>query len=154
MQSSCVYILHASGTGIVIRERREQRRSPPRGHLFLRRPRARTPPPPVKTIPYGYDVPSPLRIEHDGDSPGFLAAIADSVTTIERDSPGYLAAIADSVATATASSSSGGASCSRAPPRHDGASTSLGGSGSSSAYIVVDDDDGSGDDCDMAWLED
>ena len=123
--------------------------------MYLRRPRARTPPPPVETIPYGYAVPSPLRNEHDGDTLGFLAALADSVTTIERDSPGYMAAIANSVATAATLFSSGGASCSRAPPRHDGASTSLGGSGSSSAYIVVDDDDdGSGDDCDMAWLED
>ena len=45
----------------------------------------------METIRYGYAVPSPLRNKHDGDSPGFLAAIADSMTTIERDTPGYMA---------------------------------------------------------------
>ena len=107
----------------------------------------------METIPYGYAVPSLLRNEHDGDSLGFLAAITDSVTTIERDIPGYMAAMAMSVATA-ASSSSGGASCSRALRRHDGASTSQGASGASSGYIVVDDDDKDGVGSSDDWLDD
>ena len=85
----------------------------------------------METIPYGYAVPSPLRNKHGGDSPRFLAAIVDSVTTIEHDSPDYMAAIATSVATAAASSSSGGAFCRRAPLRQqDDMSTSHVGSSS------------------------
>ena len=83
---------------------------------------------PVEVTPAWYDVPSELWNEHDGDIPGLLAALSDSVVDIERDSSGLMATLA-----MLASSSSGGPSTSRAPgddasssraPRHDGASTS------------------------------
>ena len=45
---------------------------------------------PVEVIPYGYDVPPEMRNEHDGDNPGFLAALTESAVDIEQDSPGLL----------------------------------------------------------------
>ena len=97
----------------------------------------------MEVIPYGYDVPPEMRNEHDGDSPGFLAALSESAVDIEQDSPGLLATLA-----MTASSSSGGPSTSRAPghdgassshaPRHDGASSSR--AASSTAVLKIEDD--------------
>ena len=49
---------------------------------------------PVEVIPYGYDVPYKMRNEHDGDSPGFLAALSESAVDIMHDSPGLLATLA------------------------------------------------------------
>ena len=87
---------------------------------------------PVETIPHGYDVPPELRNEHDGDSPGFLAALSESAVDIEQDSPGLLATLA-----MTTSFSSGDPSTSRATG-NDGASSSR--AGSSAAPVKIEDD--------------
>ena len=97
------------------------------------------------TGPQGYEVPSPLRTEFDGDCPGLLSAITDSMVTLEEDMPGYTNAMSTSIA--EASSSSGRASASRAvhadvastsrAPR-DVASTSR---AASSKTVVLDDDE-------------
>ena len=95
---------------------------------------------PVEVIPYGYDVPSEMRNEHDGDSLGLLAALSESVVKIEHDSSGLMATLA-----MTASSSSGGPSTSRhngasssRAPGHDGASSSR--AASSAAVVKIEDD--------------
>ena len=48
----------------------------------------------MKVIPACYDVSSELWNEHDGDSPGLLAALSESVVDIQQDSTGLMATLA------------------------------------------------------------
>ena len=138
----------------------QNRRSPPRGSLRLRRcdditmQPVKEEPEDVKplVLPPGYEVPPSLQDEaRDGEFPGMTWAMVASAAELEKDSPGLMEIVEGSMQIAASVSGSRGGSdgaSTSCAPRHDGASTPR--DDSSSTIVLLDNSDDSGDNFDWS----